>query len=97
MKYDERICKILSNLIEVIPPEKRENYVIPVKDLVPEVKGTMTKHFLESLLNTLQIEYVIPGDDGECGLAVFLDRDIREVIRLTFEGSSEGIHSWITE
>lgn len=97
MKYDKKICKILSDLIDVIPSEKaRESKFLKLETFPALIERGMTQYYVEELLNVLSIEFVIFGDDGECGLAVFLDDDYKEVIRLAFEQSSKGTHSWIT-
>lgn len=96
MKYDKKICLILSTIIERVS-DKDEDKKISVSSLVDKILPTFQKSSAISLVEILEVEYLLLGEWGECGLAVFLDGKYQEVIRLAYETTSRNIKSWIIQ
>lgn len=97
MKYKERIAELLANLIKTVPYNKREGRVHSAVKMVGSISGTALKCRTDDLLDVLDIEFVLFGTWGECGMAIFLDSNLKEVVRVAFENSDSTVHAWLLE
>lgn len=96
-QFEEKICSYFNTLLDTIPYKKRnKEKLVLVESYLPKIKGTYLQESVYSLIGILEIKYMIFGEWGECGLVIFLDYNLKEIVRLAYEDSNS-TRSWFVK
>jgi hypothetical protein len=94
MKYQERILKLCARIIRDTSRIRTEASIYNVHEILSRMAAASR---VEKFVELFRIESVVYGNSGECGLAVFMDSEFKEIIRVLFEEDSDGVRCWFPE
>lgn len=96
-RFEKKICGYFDKLLDTVTfKERKLEKLVLVELYLPKIKGTILQACVSNLVSILDIKYMIFGEWGECGLVIFLDHDLKEVVRLAYEDSNS-TRSWFVK
>jgi hypothetical protein len=88
--YKKRIERVLSELLSKIRFTERKDKVFPISKAIIRIKPDAIRYRAKSFIDIFEICFVIFGEYGEMGKAIFLNEDMDVVIKVCFEDADIG-------